>query len=275
MRLCSVEGCDREHAARGWCVTHLSRWKRTGTVELAARPVSMSKAAVRQRHIRKARPKHGWVGQSMPCPACGKAFTQTRDRMLACSMSCAARVRYGPKAARPAPAERRCVHCQALLSGLRVKYCGNECYRLHSRKPLVERPCRYCGKAFVPLQSTERWQHATKVCSVDCQNEERREASRIYSYAARARRKVRMRKPEGSALVVRKRIYERDGWRCHLCSKPVKRDAVVPHPQAPTIDHLIPLAAGGTHEPHNVRTAHFICNSKRGAGGVVQLLLVA
>jgi len=62
--------------------------------------------------------------------------------------------------------------------------------------------------------------------------------------------------------------------RCHICNKAVKRDAVVPHPLAPTIDHVIPLAVGGTHEPLNCRCAHYICNARKGHRGGEQLLLI-
>lgn len=48
----------------------------------------------------------------------------------------------------------------------------------------------------------------------------------------------------------------------------------VPHPKAPTIDHLLPVSAGGDDVRANVRLAHFICNSRRGSGGIVQLALV-
>jgi 5-methylcytosine-specific restriction endonuclease McrA len=48
----------------------------------------------------------------------------------------------------------------------------------------------------------------------------------------------------------------------------------VPHPDAPTIDHLLPLCDGGDDVRANVQLAHFLCNSRRGAGGVVQLALV-
>jgi 5-methylcytosine-specific restriction endonuclease McrA len=41
-----------------------------------------------------------------------------------------------------------------------------------------------------------------------------------------------------------------------------------------TFDHLIPVSDGGTDAPVNLRLAHLSCNSRRGAGGVVQLLLV-
>jgi 5-methylcytosine-specific restriction endonuclease McrA len=55
----------------------------------------------------------------------------------------------------------------------------------------------------------------------------------------------------------------------------VKRDKVVPHPKAPVLDHILPLAQGGTHEPTNVQCAHFMCNSiKRDTvPAVMQLML--
>lgn len=34
MRECSVEGCERKHAGRGYCGTHLARIKTRGTLEL-------------------------------------------------------------------------------------------------------------------------------------------------------------------------------------------------------------------------------------------------
>lgn len=30
MRLCSIDGCDLPHKARGWCSTHWARWRRHG-----------------------------------------------------------------------------------------------------------------------------------------------------------------------------------------------------------------------------------------------------
>lgn len=58
-------------------------------------------------------------------------------------------------------------------------------------------------------------------------------------------------------------VYKRDGWTCQICHEPVDPDAVVPAPLAPTIDHKIPLAAGGEHAPHNWQCAHFQCNSAK------------
>lgn len=60
----------------------------------------------------------------------------------------------------------------------------------------------------------------------------------------------------------RKRIAERDGWKCHLCGLPV-------HPTgrgkgSATIDHVIPVSKGGSNALENLRLAHSSCNFKRG-----------
>lgn len=62
-------------------------------------------------------------------------------------------------------------------------------------------------------------------------------------------------------------MYIRDGYRCHLCNRKTDPTKRVPHPRAPTLDHVIPLSCGGTHEPLNCRTACYICNTRKGAGG--------
>lgn len=90
---------------------------------------------------------------------------------------------------------------------------------------------------------------------------------------ARAVRRVRERHAY-VADVWRIRIFERDKWICKLCHEPVARSEAVPHWWAPTLDHIIALSKGGTHEPANVQCAHFLCNSLKSDGeGGEQLLL--
>jgi 5-methylcytosine-specific restriction endonuclease McrA len=47
----------------------------------------------------------------------------------------------------------------------------------------------------------------------------------------------------------------------------------VPHPKAPTIDHIIPLAHGGDDTRANVQLAHFLCNASAGITGTKQAAL--
>ena len=124
----------------------------------------------------------------------------------------------------------------------------------------VSSHCVICNTHYVTV-----WygNHATtRTCSAPCAKGQTRNIRRLGHERRRAREKNAF-----VANVYRKRVFERDRWRCHICRKKTNKDAVVPHPQAPTIDHLIPLASGGTHEPANVATACFKCNHTKGARG--------
>lgn len=74
------------------------------------------------------------------------------------------------------------------------------------------------------------------------------------------------RSPRGRACIVEtfdpREIFERDGWRCHVCGEDVSRE-VGAHDQDATIDHLIPVVLGGDHSRSNVALAHRLCNSSR------------
>ena len=73
-----------------------------------------------------------------------------------------------------------------------------------------------------------------------------------------ARRAAAHRRPK------RRSVYDRDGWLCGLCLRPVDRKLALPHPHAATLDHMIPRAHGGSSSPDNLQTAHAICNHVRG-----------
>ena len=58
-------------------------------------------------------------------------------------------------------------------------------------------------------------------------------------------------------------IYERDGYVCHLCGVQCPREFSVEDRTSPTLDHLVPVSAGGGNESSNLRTACWSCNSSR------------
>lgn len=66
----------------------------------------------------------------------------------------------------------------------------------------------------------------------------------------------------------------RDRGRCGLCRGRVALKKVVPHPKAPTIDHVVPVSEGGDDTRANVQLACFRCNSAKGARGAQQLALI-
>lgn len=185
------------------------------------------------------------------CPDCG----------LICSVNGQAR-RKGYRRVQhrcakvPATRQPICLACMA------IKVDGTCPNTRRYRHPVKPHPiaCNQCGAVFVG-----KW---TRLCPA-CKRTSARENAR------RAKRARRIR--EGAYRVPYRSvdIYERDGYRCHICGRVAKRRAVVPNPLAPTIDHLVPLSAGGADAPINVATAHFECNWRRGAGGAAQLRLVA
>lgn len=60
-------------------------------------------------------------------------------------------------------------------------------------------------------------------------------------------------------------LAERDGDRCGICSRRVDMALAYPDMGSPSVDHTLPLAAGGENVPENCALAHLGCNIKKGA----------
>lgn len=69
-------------------------------------------------------------------------------------------------------------------------------------------------------------------------------------------------------------ISERDGWVCGICGKHVDETLKHPHPRSKSLDHIVPLIAGGEHTRINVQLAHLGCNMSKRAKRNGQLRLV-
>lgn len=52
---------------------------------------------------------------------------------------------------------------------------------------------------------------------------------------------------------------------CPLCSVAIDRALAYPDPNSASVDHIVPLSKGGTHEQSNVQWTHLVCNKKKGA----------
>jgi len=61
-------------------------------------------------------------------------------------------------------------------------------------------------------------------------------------------------------------IFERDKWRCRLCRCKTPRDLQgTMEPNAPVLDHVIPLKLGGPHTKANTQCLCRHCNSAKSA----------
>lgn len=57
----------------------------------------------------------------------------------------------------------------------------------------------------------------------------------------------------------------RDCLRCGICGGDVDMTLRWPDPGMPTIDHVVPMARGGSDDPENLQLAHYLCNISKGA----------
>lgn len=214
--------------------------------------------------------------RSQACGTCFRVFVTTAAGGVArfCSESCK------PSAARlvvEVP-DRDCGECGRRFARANAKYCSNVCSRLAQRRrdlvrsgrtPEAVDTCDRCSQP-KPVRTGSRG-GGSKYCD-PCGEDARRESMQ----RCRRRRKARLRSVEHEDYTLGE-IAQRDGYRCGICHKAVPMGLKVPARRAPTIDHIIPIARGGHDVRPNVRLAHFICNSIRGAGDegeAVQLLLV-
>lgn len=139
------------------------------------------------------------------------------------------------------------------------KCAGSMCMPCHSSRLAAARICR-CGNRKAPEACECR-----RCCN------ERRVPSTPKTELTRARRrrasKLRYARGARSNEIKRwLRIAERDGWTCGICGRAIDRRLSPPHRMAASVDHVVPVSKGGSDEDHNLRAAHFSCNSRRGPG---------
>ncbi len=248
---CSVDGCTRSRAAKGMCLPHRSTVHRQ---EQAAKGIKRNRSAYEVKQYAKT------------CAHCSTQFWATTL------------------------ATRHCQDCTRLQ---RWKSTRSRELVVYTGPPFVRKPkinknpipkrvgrfksgsCKVCKSWFLSL-------FADAACSAECQAVWKKKSPSAIEGKRLARDRRRARKKDAFVEnVYRKKVYARDDYRCQLrlpgC-KGVDFNKVVPHPKAPTLDHIVPLAAGvaagGTHEPKNCQLACFHCNSHKSDGSFGEQLLL-
>lgn len=179
------------------------------------------------------------------CAQCGGEFTARTKQKRFCSLRCS-EVMSGRRLAAPHP-PRVCA-----LDG--------------------------CGVEFVPMMSTQKCccEHHGKIHWNRVSRAEGRQRQ-VWNDKRRDhwhRRRAQKKAVTTGEPVVLQRIADRDGWRCHLCGGRVLTKPW-PNPKSASLDHVVPISAGGAHDPANVRLAHLSCNVAKGnRGGGEQLMLI-
>jgi 5-methylcytosine-specific restriction endonuclease McrA len=117
------------------------------------------------------------------------------------------------------------------------------------------RPCRFCDRVIVPDHALGR---GRDVCDY-CNTHRGSFRARAHLYGV------------PYTHVSRKAIFKRDGWRCQLCGRKVKRVSKRSkmtgrlHPRTASLDHIVPLRRGGPHEEANCQCACLECNVRKNA----------
>jgi 5-methylcytosine-specific restriction endonuclease McrA len=121
----------------------------------------------------------------------------------------------------------------------------------------------YCWECSTPFVTRYHPLWPCRYCSDSCQRRAGRRATRHKTgHQSNHRKRARHFGVEYEPISKTK-LFERDGYLCGICGEPTKKDEAVPHPQAPTIDHIVPMSRGGPHLYSNVQCACFECNWRK------------
>lgn len=162
--------------------------------------------------------------------------------------------------------ERTCAQCGATFTAKarESRLCSEPC-RVMERSKLGRgrRRCAQCDVAFTPVYG--KWQRL--YCSNVC-------ARRALAAATGDNRRRARHFGVAYEPVNPIRVFKRDGWRCQLCfCKTPSRLRGTCAPDAPELDHIQPMSAGGDHSYRNTQLACRACNSAKGAKPLGQLRL--
>jgi len=110
-----------------------------------------------------------------------------------------------------------------------------------------------------------------KYCSKDCKPKKTRDKTTpAYRASKKAWRLKRKAIERGAATAVKFNpydIFNRDGWICQICGiKTPESLRGTYKPNAPELDHIIPLSKGGAHHPSNCQTSCRSCNGSKADG---------
>ena len=198
---------------------------------------------------------------SRECPSCGSTH-KGEYRSTYCSEYC-----------RDAGTPKTCNWCGALFWGRYGEvYCSDVCrsnytkatYAYRNRTRGWDTTCKECGD---PIPRWDFAHYRWAYCSERC--------ARVHSRrVGKAVRKARKRGNGDADSIDPFVVFKRARWRCELCgvSTP-KRSRGTIKDNAPELDHIIPLANGGTHTWDNVQCLCRECNQAKGATTAGQMRL--
>ena len=181
----------------------------------------------------------------MTCHYCQKPTTQgVRGPLKYCNQKCKTAAAWEKRKAKLTPADHR------------AQYERSARFRNAERPKSQAEACVVCGR---PTRARDRCVSHYR----DLMKREGAAWARLTDHASRASHYGVEYQP-----INRLEIFNRDGWNCQLCSKPVDAKLEFPDPGSASLDHVTPMSRGGGHVPANVQLAHLGCNKAKADGGV-------
>ena len=196
------------------------------------------------------------------CQHCGKVVTRKlkpsrKDAGKYCSRECAFQVAGVLKVERKALRDiARNIRKLNKINATKLRNNLKRQAYIDSAKQCI---CKSCGISFEKFSHLGGPKKYCEVCKEKISVEKERKYRRVFKSKRRA--KIRNTKTENIDPFD---IFDSFGWKCYLCgtSTPKARRGTY-EPNAPELDHIIPLAKGGTHTKDNLACCCRDCNHKK------------
>lgn len=227
---CTIDGCDDPAHSRDWCHAHYGRWYRTGDPLTPVTRARNDGLACKVDDCDEPRRKRGWCGAHYAAwRACGdplgRSYTWAKQ-----SEAC------------------RACGAPASMPGLR-EYCSYACWAATARArtvghetPPTSVPCGACGDLIdVARRNGRRTRRSDTLTCRPCVYQMRQ-----YGISARE-------------------LANERGIACGICGLDVDMTLRKPDVMRASVDHVVPVARGGTNERTNLQLAHLRCNMRKGA----------
>lgn len=263
---CKWEGCEAFASTRGYCHTHYARADRLKDFERPWAVQAQPKPVKEVEECRWPECDRTASGRGF-CGRCHKRAWKLGDYDSPWIAWNAARPAKNPECKWPG--------CE-----LPSQYAGF-CSRDYSRSKIAGNTidpwndwntsgkCEVCGKAWEGARNRNK-----RVCSKSCHTAawrlENPEKARASKMDAVRRRRARLQDVQVDYFSIAD-VRMTHGDDCYICGKSINYSLKFPHPKSPSLDHVQPLSAGGSHTLENVAMTHLECNLKKHAAPAVQL----
>lgn len=256
-RGCDVQGCSNRHSCRGLCDTHYQRFRKSGSTDLRVAVVKTCVCVDCGVSFDRDPDKLGGT----PPKRCPDHRREARRRTLAKydrARDPEDRRAYGRQYYAANRAELSAYAAAWAAARLRAspdfvltftcRYCGGEFDR-DSIRGTVPSMCMDC-RPIAMAEGRARW--------IEANPEKYAEARAAYGYRRRA-----IEQGVEAEDIDRRVVFARDGWVCGICGESI--DPALKHPdkRSVSLDHILPLARGGTHTYDNVQAACLGCNVRK------------